>query len=179
MNRREYLIGGIGLASATTIGSIAFTTASVSRSVTSNIAADSSAIIGLTAGSVAAVTEDGSGQLVIDTAVGSASGLNSDGSFTYGDTANPATTFAFSVTNNDGNPHDLTVGISGMILPGSATFTISLYESDGTLIGDATPSTDVTHTGWAAAETIYAVITIDTSGTTSADSISGTIDFSA
>jgi ABC-type methionine transport system ATPase subunit len=68
MNRREYLIGGIGLASATTIGSIAFTAASVSRSVNSNIAADSSATIGLTAGSVAAVTENASGQIVIDTA---------------------------------------------------------------------------------------------------------------
>lgn len=176
MHRREYLLSATGILGATTVGSIAYTSASVSRSVTSNVAADATAVIGLTSGNIGAVTKT-NGKLNVDTS-GTADGLNSDGTFTYGDSADPTATYAFAITNNDGNTHDLTLALDSMTLPGSSSFSLTLYDSSGTELGTVTPSGSFVVTDWASTDTVYAHVSIDTSGTTDADSISGTMQFS-
>lgn len=178
VQRREFVLGAAGILGASTIGSVAYTTASVDRSVTSTVAADSAAVIGLQAGGAGAVTENG-GQLEVDTKAASGSGLNSGGEFTYGEPTSPSSTSAFSITNNDDTTHDLTVSLTGMTLPGSSSFTIQLFQSDSTSIGTVSDGTPVTKSGWDPGNTIYAVIVIDTSGTTGTDEISGTMNFSA
>jgi hypothetical protein len=180
MHRREFVLSATGILGATTVGSIAYTSASVDRSVTSNVAADSAAVIGLTSGGIGAVTET-NGKLTINTepSANNVKGINADGTFTYGDSANPATTFAFSVTNNDGDTQDLTVALNSFTLPGSSGFTLTFYQSDGTQIGSVSPGGSVSYTGWTASETIYAIVEIDTSGTSDTDSISGNMNFSA
>lgn len=184
MHRRELILGAAGIVGASTLGSVAYTSASVDRSVTSNVASDDSAIIGLTPGpNVDAVTLT-NGQLEVDTAVASASGLNSDGTFTYGDTSSLGTapeSQAFSVTNNDGEAHSLDVGVNLTSQPGSSSLQIDLYKGDGTSLGTASPSNTVTvaSSDWGAGTTIYAVIKVFTDGTSDSDKISGSITFNA
>lgn len=179
MHRREYILSSVGIVGATTVGSIAYTTAEVERTVTSNIAADSAGIIGLTAGTVSAVTENGDGQLVIDTAVGDATGLNGDATFTYGDSTDLANQNAFSITNNDGASHDLTVSLNSMTLPTGSSFKIELFDANTNSLGVVEPGNDVTYNGWASGETIFAIITIDTTDATKGDDFSGNVKFSA
>jgi hypothetical protein len=179
MHRREFLLSATGIVGATTVGSLAYTTASVERSVTSNIAADANAVIGLTAGGVSAVTQNTDGQLVVDTGTTDSDGLNSDATFEYGDTNAPSSTFAFSVTNNDGSQHTLTVGLTGMSsIPSGSSFTLKFYDSGDQHLGDATPNSDFSYSNWSSTETIYAVIQIDTTDATSSDDFSGTMTFS-
>jgi len=180
MERREFLLSAGGIVGATAIGSVAYTEASVDRSVTGEVAADDSAIIGLTAGSPSAIYKNNDGQLEIDTTVSDASGLNTDGKFDYGDSDDPTGTPGFSITNNDGNPHDLTVSLTDMTEPASSSFKIDLYQNDGTNIGTVDSSTDQTYNGWASTETIHAIVTIDTSGTSwDSNAISGDMVFQA
>jgi hypothetical protein len=180
MERREFLLSAGGIVGATAIGSVAYTEATVDRSVTAEVAADDSAIIGLTAGTPSAIYKNNDGQLEIDTTVSDASGLNTDGEFVYGDSDDPTGTPGFSITNNDADPHDLTVSLSNMTEPASSSFEIELYEDDGTDIGTVDSSTDQTYQGWTSSETIYAVVVIDTEGMSwDSDAIGGTLRFEA
>lgn len=180
MHRREYLLSATGILGATTIGSIAYTNASVTRQVSSNIADDSAAIIGLDDGPVSGVTTNSDNQLLIDTSTTESSGLNGDATFTYGDVGDPTNTEAFSVKNNDGSAHDLTVGIENMgSLPSGSEFKITFYDKDGGSIGSTSDSTaDFSLTGWGSSDTIYAIIDIDTTDANSSNDFSGDIKFS-
>lgn len=178
MHRREFLLSATGIVGATTVGSIAYTNATVTRGVSSNIAADSSAVIDLEAGAVSAVTET-DGQLEIDT-TGSSSGLNGNATFTYGKSESPTTNFAFSVTNNDGSSHDLTVELLNMgSLPANSSFTVTFYDDTGTEAGTADPNNDFSYTGWSNSEALYALVDIETTDATSSNDFSGEIKFSA
>lgn len=178
MERREFIIAAAGMLGLTSVGAIAFTTGSVARDINVDIAADDSAVIGLTPGPVAAVTIDND-VLTIDTDTTESDGLNPDGDFEYGDDQDPTTTYAFSITNNDGNTHDFTVGMEDFSLGGSSSFEIELYQDDETHIGTVNPSTDVTYSGQTSTETIYAVMKLDTDGLTSVDDMNGTLTISA
>lgn len=180
MERREFLLSTGGIVGATAIGSVAYTEATVDRSVTAEVAADDSAIIGLTAGSPSAIDKNDDGQLEIDTTVSDASGLNTDGKFDYGDSDDPEGTPGFSITNNDGDSHDLTVSLTDMTEPASSSFSIDLYEDDGSAIGTVDSSTDQTYQGWASTETIHAVVVIDTEDMSGdSEAIGGTLRFEA
>jgi hypothetical protein len=180
MERREFLLSAGGIVGATAIGSVAYTSATVKRSVTADIAADSQAIIGLNAGTHAAIYEKGNGRLVIDTSgVADSTGVNSRGTFRYGSTAHPVSTYAFSITNNDSNPHGLTVSLSNMELPGNSWFKLDFYDTNGDSLGTASPNQQFSYSNWGSGETIYAIIAIDTAGTNKADTISGDMVFDA
>lgn len=172
MQRREYLLSLGAVAASTSVGAVAYTSASTQRDVSIGIAADNNAQIGLTAGSTDAVGVT-NGLLNIDTSTTDADGLNADSTFTYGDPSNPSTTFAFSLTNNASGSRDFTLGLTNFTLGGSSAVTFSVYNADGTLAGDLTPATDQTVT-LASAGTVYVVIEIVTDGLTSADNMNGT-----
>jgi hypothetical protein len=177
MQRREFIVAGAGIVGATSIGSVAFTTANVSRDVSVDIVADDAGPIAFAAGATNAVTLT-NGLLTIDTNTANANGLNGNGTFNYGDNSAPSTTFAFSMTNNGGGSRDFTFGLGNFTLGGSSAITLSLYDGTDTLIGDVTTSTDQTTT-LTAGSTLYAVITFDTSGLTKTDNMNGDLTVDA
>lgn len=177
MHRREYLLATGGIAAATSIGAVAYTAASTERDVTIDIAADDQAIIGLADGPTNAVTIEDD-VLVIDTSTDESEGLNPDGTFTYGDSEDPTTDYSFSLTNNDAEERTYTLSLDGFTYAGDAEFTIQLYESDGTLIGDLTPSSSQTIT-LDVTDTAYAIMDVVTDGLDSTDDMSGTLSINA
>lgn len=177
MRRREYLLATAGIAASTSIGAVAYTTASADRDVTIEIAADDQALIGLSPGPTNAV-EITDSVLTIDTATGDSDGLNPDGNFVYGDGSTPTTEYAFSLTNNDSEQRTFTLGLEDFTFGGDAQLTISLYEDDGTLVGDITPADDQSVT-LDAATTAYAVLDVTTDGLTDGDTMNGTLTVNA
>jgi hypothetical protein len=171
MNRRSILatIGGIG---AVSTGAVAFTSASVSRNVNVGVSADSTAIIGLTAGSTNAATEQSNGELVIDTSNGS-NDLNVEATFTYGDTSDPMNSYLFSLTNNDTTSRDFTLSYTG----GSGVVSFEVFDSTGTSEGVVDGSTDLGPLTISSGGTRYFVMTVDTTGiSSSATNLGGSLD---
>ena len=181
MHRREFLLSATGIVGATTVGSIAYTSATVKRDVTSVVSEDANAVIGLSPGSTSAVTKS-NGKLVVDTTVSDAQGLNIGSTFTYGDSNNPASTDAFSITNNDGSSHDIKLELvndddSGpLTTPDQSSFRIDLYDSGGSSVDSVTSDSPYTM-NLSSTDTYHAIITIDTSGMSDEDSISGQMKF--
>jgi len=171
MNRRSILatIGGIG---AVSTGAVAFTSASVSRNVNVGVSADSTAIIGLSAGSTNAASEQSNGELVIDTSNGS-NDLNVEATFTYGDTSDPSNSYLFSLTNNDSESRDFTLSYTG----GSGVVSFEVFDNSGTSEGVVDGSTDLGPLTISSGGTRYFVMTVDTTGiSSSATNIGGNLD---
>jgi hypothetical protein len=169
MHRREFLLSATGIVGATTVGSLAYTSATVTRSVSASVSDDASAVIGLDPNaSVSGVTTN-NGKLTIDVS----SGLNQDGTFEYGDYSDPSSTHAFTITNNDTQEHDVTVGVNET----QGSLNLQLDGPGGT-VNEVTDSSSQTYT-LAATDTIEAAVRIDTSGVGSGGSVDATMTFDA
>lgn len=177
MQRREFVLAGASIVGATSIGAVAFTQADVERDVNVDIVTDDNGPITLNPGSTAAV-ELVDGLLTVDTNTANANGLNGDGSFTYGDDASPSSTHAFSMTNNSGGTRSFTLGFSDFSLGGTSSITLSVYDDTGTSIGDVSTTTDQTTT-LDAGDTVYAVLSFDTTGLTDGANMNGTLTIDA
>ncbi|NHX37769.1 MULTISPECIES: hypothetical protein [Halolamina] len=171
--QRRTVIASVGAILGTSVGTAAYTSATVTRDATFAVATDaSSALIGLNAGTTAGVTESGDALSI------AVQDLNTDGTFVYGDGANIDTSHAFSIINNDGSERSFTLGYD------TAGVTFELFQqgtdwTDATSLGTVDSTTDVTWTA-AAAEEIRAVMTIDTTGVASgATDLDGTLTVSA
>ena len=179
------------LVASSFVGTAAFTSATVTRSSSVGISADNSAVIGLTAGSVAGVTETTSGEL--DVALGNGHGLNIESSFVYGDssTVQSSSTYAFTMTNNADSALDFTVNyLTGSSFADSSTssnLNFEFYTGDGTPLTESGSTTDVVITEdgsgqtftLSSGETVYVVIDVDTTGLTSSDDLSGDLEITA
>lgn len=157
--RRRTLITTVGAILGTSVGAAAYTSASTSRNATFSVAADSgTALIGLAAGASPQITNNG------DKLDVSLQNLNTDSTFTFGDTASLDTAYAFSITNNDTVSHDITVGYN------TAGVTFNIYEqgatdwTDAVSVGVVDSATDVTLTAAAAGKEFRVVMTVDTTG---------------
>lgn len=171
MNRRTILttIGGLG---AVSTGAVAFTSASVSRTVTIGVTADSSAIVGLTAGSTDAATEQSNGALVIDTSNGS-NDLNVESTFIYGDSSDPTNAYLFSLTNNDTESRNFSLSY----VNGSGIVSFEVFDDTGTSEGVIDGSTTLDALTIASGSTRYFVMTVDTTGvSSSATDLGGSLD---
>lgn len=177
MHRREFLLSGAAITGTTAIGAVAFTTASVEREVTIDVASDDQGIIGLAPGTTNAV-ELVDGVLTIDTTTDRSDGLNPDGLFVYGNEGNPASEYAFSVTNNDDDGREFTFGLESFSLPSAGELTLTLYDDSGTVLGDLTPDADQV-TSVDPGEAVYVHIRIDTTGASGGDDLSGTLSIEA
>ncbi|MFC6954340.1 hypothetical protein [Halorubellus litoreus] len=183
MHRREFLLSATGIVGASTVGSIAYTSATVERDVTSSVAADASAIIGLVDGGVGAVSKT-NGKLQINTDA-SSSGLNVDSTFWYGDDSSPTSTYAFKISNNSDSSETITLALtdgssSAMNLPTNAVFNIHVHTSSSNKVGTASPGSSLDIPLDASGETTdeaYAVIEIQTP--TSNSDITGAMKFTA
>lgn len=150
----------------------AFTSAEMTRSASIDVVADNSGIISLTPGSTNAVQLNSNDALEIN-AAGNASGLNVEGTFTYGDTANPSSSNAFSITNADSQQRTFTVAANNFTdtqgNPGAVTYRV--YDSAGqeisTVDADSSATLDL-----GAGETAYVVLVTDTTGLDSSADLS-------
>jgi len=169
MRRRGFVTGVAAFLGAGTVGSVAFSTATVERDVTVSVVNDDSgdAAIGLNPGTVGISSVNGDGELVLDTSDEDYGGLNPNASFTYGDDADPKNNgHVFSVTNNDGESRDVTVSYAD-----SANTAVSFTFGDGSTVDGSTDQTF----GLSSGDTVYAAMTVDTK----ADSVTdGTLTFS-
>jgi hypothetical protein len=167
MHRREFLLSATGIVGATTVGSMAYTTASVDRSVTANVADDASAIIQLSPGSVSGVSLNGDGKLEVNPP----DDLNKDATFEFGNPDDPAANPAFTITNNDTVEQTISIGLSNF--DSSGIFKLDLSGPSTTdSVSDNSTTVDFT---LGDGETIDAAITINT-GTSD---ISGQMNFDA
>lgn len=155
------VIASVGAILGTSVGAAAYTSATATRDATFTVATDAStALIGLNAGTTDGVTETGDALSV------AVADLNTDGTFVYGDGTAVDTSYAFSITNNDGAERTFTLGYD------TVGVTFELFEqgttdfTDATSLGTVDDVTDVTWTA-AAAEEIRVVMTIDTTGVAS------------
>jgi hypothetical protein len=184
------LVVGLLVASSF-VGAAAFTSASVTRDSTVGVAADSSAIVGLNAGSVNGVSETSAGELQVDLA-GTASGLNIESTFTYGDSSSVESgAYAFTMTNSYDGSQTYTVNyLQGGSFSDSASSTSNLkfqfYTGNGAPLTDSSSdNVEITEGGsgqsftLSSGQTVYVVISVDTTGLTSSDDLSGDIEITA
>lgn len=186
--RRRTLITTAGAILGTSVGAAAYSQATVTRGTSFTVATDSSAQIGLAAGS-SAITTTADDALDISLA-----DLNTDSSFVYGNPANPSpasgdtldvsSDFAFSITNNNADARDITISYTG------SGVTFDIYSEDptngwtgATYVGTVDPSssTSVTLSGVANLASHRVVMNVDTSNTAfdgnTGTAVSGTLKF--
>jgi hypothetical protein len=182
------LVAGVILIATAAVGASAFTSATVERQTTASVTTDENSLLGLSDGNSGnLVYQDATtGQLVINMTNGTAGGINTDAPFTLGDTANPASTYAFSVTNNDAEAHQIHVAyaLTNDDSDSSENLKFQIYDSSETLVGTVTEEGGTVAIDADPAETFTVVLSIDTghgaAGTlTSADDLSGTLSFTA
>jgi hypothetical protein len=162
MHRREFVLSATGILGATTVGSIAYTSASVDRSVTANVKGDSNGIIELSPNTNIDAVKKADSELTIDVT----EGLNKNGTFKYGNYDTPSNTEAFTITNADTEARDITVRASAT----SGDLSIQLDDGSGTQ-KEVTTSTALKYSSVADSSTIFASVKIETpeSGTTDVD----------
>ncbi|WP_088901384.1 hypothetical protein [Halorubrum lacusprofundi] len=148
MNRRNSLIGSAGVLGASAVGSLAYTEATVQRNVDVRVEADDNAqaALRLQAGPAGGSEVDQTtGQLVV---TGEADGVHvtPDGEFIFGDDADPANVYAFSMTNNLAVYREFAVTTATDKT--DTAVGIDFYDSAGNLLGSSagaeTVSTDTT-----------------------------------
>lgn len=171
------------IAITATLGASAFTTGSVDRSSSVNVVNDDTGLLALSDGtSGGLVYQNASGALEIDFTKGGASGVNTEATFTLGNTADPTNQSAFNISNLDAESHDLTVEYAGAggTSDADANLQFNIYNSTGSNIATVSEeTTSATITGAASGATYYVVITVDTHGLDSTADLSGTLKVSA
>jgi len=168
------------LVASSFVGAAAFTSASVDRSASMDVTTDSNGIIGLAPGSTSLVTQNATGALQIDAAVGSASGINTAATVEVGDSSNPTSTYAFNLTNNAGNAKSITLSytVGGTDSNTGDDLNFSVYDSSGSSVGSFAEGGSTTVSASSGAS-YYVVITIDTAGNPASDDLSGTLSVTA
>lgn len=172
--RRRSVIASIGAIVGTSVGAAAYTSATTTRAATFSIAADSTtALVGLTAGTSGQITDNGD---KLDVSI---ENLNTDSTFTFGDSTTLDANYAFSITNNDSSAHDFTIGYD------TAGITFEIYEkgadwTSATSAGTVDSANSVTLSSVAAGTEFRVVMTVDTTGVASgASTLDGTMTFTA
>lgn len=175
MRRRSFVTGAAAFLGAGTVGSVAFSTATVERDVSIGVTNDTSAALGLTPGVTDIATEDSQGELTIDTSTASYADLNPNSSFSFGTASSIKSNNVFSVTDNTGTGPSIQVSYTD-----SASATdVSFDFYDGNDSFQAT--VDENNNGnfdLSAAGTLYAQLNIDT-GANGDDVTNGLLTFSA
>ena len=135
MNRRNFLLGSAGALGSVTVGSVAFTSATATRTVDVRVEADdaASAALRLEPGT-AGGTEIRGSQLVV-TGESDTKYTTPDGTFIFGDTANPTNVYAFRMTNNLAEPREY--ALTTDTGPESAALGADLFDSGGNGLGSS------------------------------------------
>lgn len=182
MNRNITLLilGVLGLLLATSVvASSAFTTIEMDRDANINVTADANSLIALNAhedSEVVTGTDTGALQIDFDPD-NTESGVNVNSTYTVGNPDDAATTYAFSITNNNTAEMPITVSyeFADTVTDGDVTF--KLYDSDGSHLNSVSSGSSSTPT-LAEGETIYVVIEVTSAGDPMED-LSGTLTIEA
>lgn len=135
MNRRKFLIGSAGALGSGTIGSLAFTSATAEREVDIRVTSDDSADAALRLEpGPAGGTEIRGSQLAITGAVDSKY-TTPDGTFIFGDEADPTSVYAFRLTNNVAETREYTLTTD--TTPDGASIGARLFNASGNEIGSS------------------------------------------
>ena len=171
------------LVASATLGAMAYTTGSVSRSVSADVVTDDTGLISLQAGQSGLVYQKNSGALTVDfTNQATAGGVNVDANFTIGNEANANTTYAFNVTNLDAESHDFTFDYSGTTnatADTDANIQFKIYDASGNLVDTASEESASGLVTIGTGATYYVVVVVDTHGLDSTADLSGTLKISA
>ncbi|MEF8786895.1 MAG: hypothetical protein V5A45_13250 [Haloarculaceae archaeon] len=176
---KTLLVAGIILVAGVSVGTSAFTSATVERQADANVVTDENGLLGLTDGNSGnLVYQDSADQLAIDFTNGTADGANTDALFELGDPANPGASKAFQVTNNDAEAHKITAGYTLDADDGNsvANLEFQVYDDTGALVGNVTEEGQTVSMDAAAAETYDVVVVVDTGHGT--DTLTSTADLS-
>ncbi len=180
------LVAGVVMAAATAVGASAFTAATVERQANADVVADENGLLALIDGNSGNLVyqEAGTDQLVIDFENGTAAGANTDALFELGDPANPGTSQAFRVQNNDDEAHVINVAYTLDADDGNsdANLEFRIYDTTGTQVGTVTEEGGTASLNAAAADAYDVVVVVDTghdgaSTVTSTADLSGTLAF--
>ncbi|PSP79538.1 hypothetical protein BRC81_04825 [Halobacteriales archaeon QS_1_68_20] len=167
------MVAVVVIASAV-IGTAAFNSGQVDRSVTVDVVGDDAAVTGLSPGSSSLVYYNANNKLTVDFSnVANANGVNANSTYTVGDNSSATTDPAFQITNNDGATHTYTLSYSFATAPSSGDVKFHVYNSTGTYLGTVDSSTDVSF-DLTSGETAYVVMDLDAFGATVSDDLSGT-----
>ena len=177
--KRRTLIASIGAVAGTTLGAAAYTRATVERSAEISVIADQNAHIQLTPGKFSQISEV-EGKLSINFTK-----LNANSTFVFGDATGPAVEHAFSLSHLE-TASEGDINLEYVLDPDPSADTnvqFDIYTDDeaGTVENVATVNEDTpgTITSALSSETYYVVLTLDTSGATSTNPLSGTLSISA
>jgi hypothetical protein len=182
---KTLLVAGIILVAGVSVGTSAFTSATVERQANADVVTDQNGLLGLTDGNSGnLVYQNADDQLAINFENGTALGANTDALFELGDSDNPGSSQAFLVTNNDAESHQMTAAYTPNADDGNADANIEfrVYDNAGALVGTVDEEGTTVSMDAAAGESYNVVVVVDTghgaAGTlTSVDDLSGTLAF--
>jgi hypothetical protein len=182
--RFKLLIIGIAIAIvATTIGASGFTTATVERQADINVTNDNTGLLALEDGDEDQVFTNDDGELAIDMSnTTDADGLNPNATFTFGDRSDPENGFAFSITNNDDEDHEVALNYTHdetSFEGGSENLNFSVYNSGGDQKASFTETDSSGDVSVKHEETVYVVLEVDTTDATEDDDLDGTLNVTA
>ncbi|ELZ95808.1 hypothetical protein C440_05947 [Haloferax mucosum ATCC BAA-1512] len=169
---------------AASLSTSAFTAASVDRSANIDVVADQNGLLALTDGTSGPLVYYNDEQLAIDFAQGTATGANVDAEFVLGDANDSKDEHAFTVTNNDGEAHDVSVQYVATQTDSNDDDNVEfvVFDADGDAVATLSEETDAQSFSAGAGETFYVVVTVDTGHGVSevlgsGDDLSGTLSF--
>ena len=130
----------------------------------------------LEAGAVDGISAD-RGEVLVDTATGSAAGVAPDARYTYGDVDDPTATPAFTLTNADDGRHELALEYTGTDTEDpEANVQFRVYDAAGQRLGVVSEESGAVQFGVEGTERVYVVVVIDTHGLTPASDLSGSLE---
>lgn len=177
-------VAGLVLGVPVILATGAFSSATLEREATVNVASDSEGLLALIDGhpNQDIVVEESDGTLAIDLTPGDAAGVNQDGTFLIGSETDPSGDHAFEIQNQGTRTVSITMEyvLSGNDPdPGTPNVKFMLYESGPPPIVTASEGTSVTVPSVDPGSSVYAVIEIDTKGISNGNDLSGALDISA
>lgn len=173
------------------IGASSFTNATLNRQASIDVVSDTNGFIGLAdEHSSDIVSENADGALTIDFAQNSASGVNVNSTYEIGVPDSPSdiqNQSAFSLTNNDGQSHTITLNYSvtnpSDVVGDSYNSTeFQVFNSTGSLVATISEEdSGVTLPSLSSGSTYYVVLVVDTTpaNVESSDDLSGTLEITA
>lgn len=183
------IIAAMVLTGTGVIAASSFTTATLSRDTQIDVVSDANGFIALTDGDSGGVVyvDSTTGELKIDFAAGSATGVNVNSTYELGTPSwSPGNERAFNITNQDTVSHSIRLnytvsdGTSG-VGDGSSSVEFQVYNSTGTNVATEDEETgDVSFTA-TSGETFAVVVVVDTTmaGVDKSDDLSGTLNVTA
>jgi len=165
------------IASSAAFAASANTSADIDRSASVDVVDDSNGLLSLEPDTTdGVVSQNSTGALSVDFAQGNATGVNTASTFEVGDQANPTTSYAFNITNQDDESRtlDLAYALTNSESDSDENIQFKVYNSTGSPLVTASEETDVSTT-LSSGQTAYVVIVVDTHGLGSGDDLTGTL----